>query len=260
MIGRVRDWLPSGVITDDVVLETVKQAVARWSERWFTGTYATVAAVKPVSGDPRNEKDDAGWRVWRTAIAVRGSRPAMSRAVDKALDITAPIPALTEADQNLISGFERKLLEDLAQEIEQAFGLPGEIRSDPQKVHDPLADEGGLLATVTDPAGREILTLAVPADVIVAKVKAHLGPPRRRAEVLEPLVKPLGSVNVAIEALVGGVELTLAELGDLAVGDVLILDRTLDQAVEIAGVEGREVFAKANLTSMDDGIALVFSA
>ena len=260
MIGQVREWLPCDVLTHGVVRESVGQAVAAWSARWFTGPCASVAAMKYATGDPRNEKDETGWRIYRTAVAVRGTRQAFSRMVDRALDIEALPAELSEADRLLLASFGRAMIEDLVAELEHAFAIPGEMKSEPEKVADPLRDAGGLVVSLADPAGRDILTLAVPADVVVPSVKAHLGPAVRRTENLPPLSEPLRAVTMAVEARVGRVELTLAELNELAVGDVLILDRRLEQTVDVAHAGTRQVFAKAMLTSVDDGMALVFSA
>jgi len=260
VIGQVREWLPRDVMIHDVVRETVELAVASWSARWFADPYASVTTMKPMPGDPRNEKDEAGWRIYRSAIAIRGTRPALSRMTDRALDIDASMPDLTEADRYVLTGLERAILENLAEGLELAFGLTGDGQPSPQKILDPLAEDGGVVVSLADPAGRDILAVAIPADVLLPRIKAHLGPPSRRMESLPSLTEPLGSVNVAIEARVGRVELTLAELNGLGVGDVLILDRTLDQAVDIASAETRQIFAKAMLTSIDNDMALVFGA
>ena len=260
MIGQVRDWLPDGFVNHEVVRETIDQAVAQWGERWFVGAYASVTGMKTTSGDPRNESDDAGWRVYRQAVGIRGERSGFSRMVDKALDINTEMSNLTETDHDLLRAMMRKILEDLAEVLEQAFGVPGDLKPSPQRLSDPLAGGGGLVMALTDPSGRNILTLAIPNDVILARVKAHLGLPSPSSETLQPLAAALGGVTVAIEAVVGTVELSLTELNDLAIGDVLVLDRAVDQPVDIAGVVSHHVFAKAMLTDGEDGLALVFNS
>ena len=257
---RVRDWLPDDVIAHEVVREAVEQAIAQWSARWFVGPYAGVASIILASGDLRQENDEMGWRRYRSGIAVRGSRQALSRLVERALDVSAEISTVTQADRHVLQALERTILEGLTEEIEQAFDLPGALRQEPLRIRDPLADDGGLVICLSEPSGREGLSLAVPVDIAVRKIKSHLGPAPRRSEVLQPLAAALGGVSLGLEARVGRVELSLSELTELAVGDVLVLDRALDQAVDVVGATSHDVVAKAMLTQADDGIALVFNA
>ncbi len=180
--------------------------------------------------------------------------------IDQALDVSTEMMKLTETDQVLLDALERKILDDLAGELAQAFELSGDGQAQPKRVRDPLVDGGGIVIALTEPSGREALTLAVTTDAAVSKVKSLMGPATKPAQSLQPLAGALGGVHVAIEAMVGKVELTLTELNELSVGDVLVLDRALDQAVDIVGAGSRHVFAKAMLTQVDDGIALVFNA
>lgn len=258
MIVQSRDWLPNSVIMDDVVRDAIRSAIAQWSARWFVGEQLVLSGLKASSGAARNESDESGWRICRTAIAIRGDRSALSHLIYLALDTHTEDTHLTEGDQALLQGLERRILDDLAETLEQAFDLAGELKLKPQKVWDPLCEGGGLLASLVETSGREILSFALPAHVIVPRIKAHLGPAAQKTEDLQPLTKALGDVSVSIEALIGSAELTLAEFNDLAVGDVLILDRTLDQPVDITGAGSGQAFAKATLTHVDDDMALVF--
>lgn len=260
MTAESRDWFPRDAVHHDVVRESFDKAVARWSERWFTLAYASVAFIKFAASDARNELDEAGWRIPRASVAMRAGRPAMARMVDRALDRDGSLPQPTGGDRYILAGLERRMLQDLAEEIEQALGLAGDMLAEPRRIADPLGGGDGLLVTLVETSGREIAVLAVPIAVVWRRLKTHLGPPRTRRDALTPLVEPLTSVAVAIEARVGGVELTLAELSDLAVGDVLILDQPLNAPVDVAGAGSGQAFAKARLTPMDKDMALVFGA
>lgn len=263
MIGQVREWLPYNALTHDIVGETIERAVVQWSERWFVGAHACVKGLKPVSGAPRHE-DDAGWRVYGQVVALQAGRNALADMVDAAMDIDTETMILTEGDKYLRAALEQQILTSLAWELEQAFDLPRSrpesASSRPESIWDPLADGGGVIVSLAARSGRDILTAAVPVDLVLPKIKAYLGPAARRPEPLRPLGAALGSANITIEALVGKATLTLTELSDLVVGDVLVLDRTMDQPVDIAAAGSHQIFAKAMLTNVDDGIALVFNA
>lgn len=261
MTINVREWLPWGVLSHEAVRETLEQAVARWSAQWFAtpGVAVAVAGVRAAMTDPRPEGDGTGWRIYRTAVAVRCGRAALSRLVHRALDLRVEAPHPTSADLRILSGLEEKLLESLAVAVEGALGIVDRSRPPAGKVDDPLCDGGGVLVSLAEPSGREVLTLAVPAETLFRHVKAALGRPAAGNGRLQPLAEALGEVRIPLEAQIGKVELTLSELNELGVGDVLVLDRRLDEAVDIAGLLSHDVFAKAVLTQADDGLALMFN-
>ena len=258
MTGRVRDWLPWGVLSHDAVRETLEEAITQWNGHWFVTPGVGVADLRAATTDLRPDGDGTGWRVYRAAVAVRAARGALSRLVGRALDLRPEAAGQTAADLRLLAAFEEKLLESLTEAVERAFGIAGSLKSVPEKAADPLEGQGGVLVSLTDPPGREMLALAIPAEAVFRHIKAPLG----RAVVegaLQPLGRVLGDVRIPFEAQIGKVELTLAEWNELTVGDVLVLDRRVDEAVDIAGVHSQEIFAKAVLTQVEDGLALKFN-
>ncbi len=260
MTVRVREWLPREVMNHGGVRKTIEQAIAQWNAQWFLTSFAEVAGTRVAVADSRPESEGTGWRVYRAAIAIRGSRAGLSRLVNRALDLRADLADLTAADRYVMNAIEGKILEGLAETLEVAFGVRGQTRSEPDKPADPLADGGGLVVSVVDPSGREVLTLALPGETIVRHVKASIPRTPGKGPALRPFSEALAEVNIPVEAQVGKVELTLAELNELAVGDVLVLDKRLDEAVDIAGVRSGDVFAKAVLTHVEDGLVLVFNS
>jgi len=258
--ASVREWLPWGVLSHEAVRETLEAAIGHWSGQWFAAPYAAVASVRPAMADPRPDGDGTGWRMYSTEIAIRAGRAALSRMIYRALDLRADVPEPTPADARILAGLEEKILESLADTVERTFGVAGRPRQAPEKTEDPLKESGGLVVSVTEPTGREVLTLAIPAELVFRHVKASQGKPAPRPAALRPLPEALAGVSIAFEARIGTVELTLSELGELAVGDVLVLDRRLDQPVDIAGLASNDVFAKAALTQAEDSLALKFNA
>jgi flagellar motor switch/type III secretory pathway protein FliN len=255
---QVREWLPYGVVTDDTVRLAVEDALTRWHDRWFVGPYASVSDMTAAREAAWSDSDDGGWRIHGAMVGVRIRRQALSRMVDKVLDTNSEGLSLTEADRHVMKGLERKIVETLAIDVEQAFGLTGELKAAPEKQRDALAENGGLLVVLKDPAGREILTLGLPTAITLPILKGRLGPPAPRKEGLQPLTGALGPASVGVEAVVGSVELTLTELSNLGVGDVLVLDRVVDEPVDIASAVSHRIFARARLSQVQDGIALVF--
>jgi len=255
----VREWLPVDALDHEVVRDGVRDAITRWSALWFPAPWAEMAGMRAAAADSRHDGDGSGWRVYRQAIAVRASRPVLSRMLLRVLDLRAEPASLTEADRLVMDGLEGKILASLAETVETALGVSGTLRSEPARPADPL-DGGGLVVSLAEPAGRDMLYLAIPKDLVFRHVRRTIPRSPGRTPVFPPLGEALAAVNIPIEAQIGKVELTLGEFNELAVGDVLVLDRRLDEAVDIAGLRSRDVFARAVLTNIEDGLALVFNA
>lgn len=258
MTVRVRDWLPQAAMDHDVVWQALETAIAQWDGQWFTTSYVEVAEMRSSATDSRLDDGGADWRTCRAAIAIRAGRGGLSRLVERALDLRADMPKPAEADRRLLDRFEERLLESLAEGLEAAFGVKDEPRADTYRPTDPFSGDDGLLVVLADSAGRDLLTVAVPGKVVFRHVKASLPRPQARTSSLRPLTEALADVDIPMRAQLGKVELSLAELNDLAVGDVLVLDRRLEQAVDIVGHGAHDVFAKAVLTPVESGFALLF--
>jgi len=255
----VREWLPWDVMTHEVVRETVQNAVAHWNAQWFTTAYAQTTGIRAVKTDARPDGDGSGWRVYRTSLGVRTSTAAVARLVNRALDLRTDVTEPTEADRHVLDRFEQEILANLADAMEVAFGVAGQLRPEPQKPTDPCP-EGGILVPLADPSGREVLTVAIPRDLVVQRVKASIPRTPGAGSAVSSRVAALSDIRISVEAEIGKAELSLRELEDLAVGDVLVLDRRLDEPVDLVGARAGDVFAKAVLTNVEDALALVFSA
>jgi len=240
------------------VREPLVSVVAQWSACWFVGDYATVTSLKISPGAARNESDDGGWRLHRKAIAARSEPEALSRMTDRALDTDTRDLMLNDNDKTLIKALECRLVEDLVERLELAFGVVGGENGGDRRVRDPLANGGGVLATLVDLSGRDILSVALPCHVVVPHIKSTLSPSLLPQEAPKSLTTAFGNVPMMIEALVGSAQLTLAELADLSVGDVLVLDRAIGAPVGVTVLNSRHVFAQARVTQTDDDVALIF--
>jgi len=89
------------------------------------------------------------------------------------------------------------------------------------------------------------------SDALLARwIRAALPPPPPGSPV-QPLQQALGAQCIQLSALVGRCRLPLRELENWAVGDVLILDRPVDAALEL--VIGRTLCADAPCRLIDAG-------
>jgi flagellar motor switch/type III secretory pathway protein FliN len=250
--------LPPGVAARDPVRSNVSAAVDDWSGRWFAKRRPRLSEFEAVAGAPRSE--DAGWLVFRAAIAVACNKSASSRLTNWALDAGPEPLEPTETDQELMASFRRQMLDDLLQTVEAALGITGSGPAAPTSVKNPFWPTGGALATVSDDRGSPLLQLAIPSQAVMALCRMSL-PARSPAGVpLSPMRGALNDEIINVEATLGAVELPLQDLRRLTPGDIVVLDRALIDPIDLSVCDSGEVIGRATLNEVDGRIALTLHA
>jgi hypothetical protein len=258
MRPEARDWLPPGAIDGAGVRDRVADAVGDWSARWFAASRVQVSDLVQAKGGARDDAD-GDWRVHRGGIALRQSRMMSQRLQEQALGQSFDGLLLSEVDRRVLAGFSQALMSDLTESLEILFGLTGEARPTPAVVPDLFGPQGGFVFTLSD--GRDpLLSVGVPAAAMVALAKSALPPPPRPARPGGTLVAALASTGVTLEACLGRADLSLAEVRDLARGDVIVLDTALNDGGEIT-LSGEDApFLHAALGHLDGHLALTILA
>ena len=256
---KVRDWLPAEVAARAPVSTAIEAAVRDWSERWFARRSVKVETIAVAAGRADLHGRGEPWRAYCGVVALRSSKPSRARLTGAALDVDLDHAILTEADRPILRAFEQKLLSDLCATIEHALGLPGELLASPREVSDPYGRAGGAEVTLADGIGSIGLSIAVPLDGVTALCKSALPPKRERSEPLAGLLASLTSTNVAVEAALGEVTISMAELQDLAAGDVLTLPTSLGGSAELRITGSETLIGRGRLTEAagDRAILLV---
>jgi len=245
---RICDWLPADALVGPAVRDPIERAVAEWSSGWFAGRAdLRLTALEPRPPLWAAELGRAAWHRRGAAVSLAVPPPALSRLRGKALDMRNAVRPETERDAALLRGFEARMVADLAARIETALGICGRAATDASPAADPWAGgAAALCAIVAEPDGAEALRLAVPLEHAIAFRKKGLPPARRRPRPTRRDAA-LAHAKVRIGARLGSAALTLGEFRSLAPGDVLVLDRGLDQPVELLADGGTQCFARGRL-------------
>lgn len=262
MTQEAQTWLPLGVATRDAVQAAIGRAVADWADLWFPRPQVAVSGFKPTMGEPRDDADGSGWRVYRKTVAISCPRRSGSRLAGWALD--APLADLSprKGDRRLLELFERTLIEDLALKVELALGVdgpaaaPASVHPQPQVLRNPFGKLGGVAVALTEDFGAPLLSLAIPLAALLPLCRASLAPAARKPAALASFAQALGSADLTIEATLGNAEVPVADLRALAPGDVLVLQRGLADAVDVSLAGSETTFARAKLIDLDGQMAL----
>lgn len=260
MIQEAQTWLPIGVTARVAVQAAIGQAVAEWAALWFPRPQVSVSSFKPTLGEPRDDADGSGWRIYRRSVAISCSRRASARLAGWALDAELDPPSPRKADRRLLDLFERRLVEDLAYKVELACGLDGEAQPRPKGVRNPFGKLGGVAVGLADDFGAPLLSLAIPLPAVLPLCRSSLPAAGGKPARLASFAQALGSADLTIEAILGAAEVPVADLRTLAPGDVLVLKRGLSDAVDVSLVGSDSAFAHAKLIDLDGQMALALQA
>lgn len=232
-----QDWLPAGVLGDHAISEWFDGLIKGWSQRWFIGercsagsiAQAGTARLRSGPSDVEEIRSDAG--VVSVCIGSRGRGLLLDHALRRASD-----EIVADGDRPLLDAFAQEIISDLLREIETGLDC---------KASSARLDTVAWLV-MRDTKEQELLSLRLTAEARRALIRRAFGEPRE-ARGLEHRGEALGELSVAIEARAGTATLGLGQLEQLALGDVIILDRTIDSGVEIA-VKGGRALALAELS------------
>lgn len=260
MTLKVRDWLPAEVASRAKVRETIDAAVLAWSQAWFANQRLQATRFRPLADSPRLRGEDEWWRAYRGPVTLSIAPPAAQRMVSWVLDAPLARLELTPRDAAVTEGLEHAVLDDLTARIETLLDLPDVEASSPPRVGTPGLGQGGVEVAVTDEVGALILSLALPFEAVLPLAKASLPAPRPPTETLSGLGQALAPTPVKLQAALGHVEIGVADLRRLAIGDVLVLDRGVDQGVLLDLPGSTDEFTIARLGEADGRLTLTLES
>ena len=259
MTGRARDWLPVQAGKRPAVESRVEEAVGEWSQAWFVRRRVTVASARATLTEPAADADGGGWRRYGGSLGLSCTKRSVQKLLEWGLDLRMDLSTLTEADRRVLELMEHELFADLTRRVELKLDLKSTAGPSPSQIDTPYDRLGGVTFTLADSVGGPLMALAVPLDVVMSLCRRSL-PPRRPTTAPQSRREALGRQSVTLQAVLGAAEISLSELPGLACGDVLVLNRRLDEPAALALVGSETPLALAGLTDLDGWAALTLQS
>jgi flagellar motor switch/type III secretory pathway protein FliN len=253
MSGQVREWLPLGALDGPRLRDLVEAAVAGWSGRWFARRPAAAAGFEACAGAAA----EPGWRRRGSGLAFAAGAAETAGLADLALGADIAQLVLSEVDRDIVDRFTGRLVLDLAAEIERALGLAA-TGEDDAAIGDPLDGDGGLRFHAADAHQRPLVRFALPRTLLAPLCKAAL-PPCADGPAMAPLLRAVGASPIEIGTRLGRAAVPLGEFAALAVGDVLILDRPVEDGAELVLAPAALAFGRGAIDAAGPGLSLVLS-
>jgi flagellar motor switch/type III secretory pathway protein FliN len=245
MTERLRDWLPTEAAEQLGVRGRIEGVVAEWSAHWFAS--GTLGLSAWGLGQDAVVPGDATWRDCGGSLQASCSARAGLRLACMALGARSEHVDLNDRDRSLLSALSRRMIDDLAERLRRLLGLSGVAIA-------PPASKPRFIAKVSDGCDT-LVAIAIPFALLIKLCRQALPRARPPATALQSRREAVTPTGIRLEATLGSALLGLADVRDLAVGDLLVLDRTVDDTVELS-VAGVPV-GQGVLTEIDGQAALI---
>jgi flagellar motor switch/type III secretory pathway protein FliN len=230
----VKEWLPKGAFCDGAIKAALADTVAHWSGDWFSHP-AAISAVCFAGRNLPHQDSAQGLHVRGVCADARLSGRGKRILLEQALAVDLSGQVLCESDHQVLAAFAAQVVEDLTARLDALF--EGEA---------PPTDAPRIGLTVSI-AGSEMLSLALPDFVLVPLLKSKIRAARTLDDAPRGRMEALKSQRLGTEGILGNAELNLNDLGMLDVGDVLILDRRLNDSVELRISGGGQLIGRGKL-------------
>ena len=241
--SAARAYLVLGEGDRDFLRDALQRAIAAWRGEWLAAGAGPIALVPEPA--PSAERwlaaEAAGASALLLGCPAGWIDAAGALATGQAVDPAPPAPLAARVASAMLEGLATQVLRTLSGEAA------------PTLARDAEAPPAGWLAPGSGAAIFRC-ALAPSADVVVALsprlVAASLPKPHARARPAPvAMTRALEGCPLAVQAVLGEVELELGELARLAPGDVIMLERALDEPLALRVEHGEDV-ARAHLGTL----------
>lgn len=226
------NWLPEGALSSPEVLALVDGAVERWNRRWFSDWRVRRRGLLFVNAP-------AGGQIFASTpkFTIGAPGAAAETVMGQVMDMDVSRLELGDGDHAILDALREEVFRDLARELDLV--LAGEDVKTPAGAD----DSGPVLIDLADEDGRKILWIETSRGTL-AETRRQTFPAlaNRPTGRLTPLRSAIADTTVALSATVGSAVISLPEARKLAPGDVIVLDRLLDQPIDlVAALDGVSV-------------------
>lgn len=232
MTIRCGSWLPADAKAPLAAIAAIGNSVGTWSAEWFAGDGLRLAGSFVRSAAPRTELRNVSRYLCDGGLALVLGRASI-KAIG-ALILSVPLGDLerTAADIALLEKVGAECFEALKQRLAALFEIDRGAdwsKSDTACLAGPVQRISIAASQSTDLQ----LAIELSEDMFARFVKSRLAPAAPEGPLGAP-AQALAGLRIELSAALGKCGISVAELSRLAPGDVLQLDRALDQEVPLA--------------------------
>ncbi|HKC03555.1 MAG TPA: FliM/FliN family flagellar motor C-terminal domain-containing protein [Sphingomicrobium sp.] len=222
----MKPWLPSDAIQPAALAPVLSRILRDWSKHWFVTDEASAGAA--FQDDWPAAQASTNWRSAGSCASI-ALNPTVQAAVGSAmLGCAIPHSPVQPRDREIIDCLATVCIDDLLKRVAQ---LSGEGDADVGPRSEPIDLDACNWWDVSFRSGKRAFKLALSSIAQIRIVKREL--PAAPKPELKAVARGLGKQQIGLTADVGRSAIKLAELKDLGVGDIVLLDRLSTEPVDL---------------------------
>lgn len=230
-MSEARTWLPPGADTGGAEA-ALAALLAHWSGHWFAGSKDARTGKLVSMLEAGRELRTVAWHRCDAGAAVGVGAGGAIALGAKAMGVASGIGDRTSADLQLLRQLGEACLQDLRQRVQEPLGLAGGTPWS-ESVQVPAPEDMVYHIQLPGQGDSVPIAIAVTPCRLARLIKSRLPAPPAHAALASPEAA-LAGTELGLSAMLGTCDVTLAEIEALAPGDVLVLDRHIDQALPLA--------------------------
>ncbi len=226
MVSHTERWIPEEVLCDDQLTDAIQGHAVSWASDWFPGSIPVRTSLNVAASQAANSPEphfvSGGCGVYLPEVdqlALAKALLGMDRGDTEDSDREIFGSVTKSAVDDLLARFGSDLFEDKPR-----------ASSQPGSASEPGAAK--VRYTLTLGAPSIALILEMPRSRAVEARCRLVAPRKARLPLHDPAVA-LADLQVELGAQLGQVELSVPEVRQLAPGDVVILDRAVEDPMEV---------------------------
>ena len=245
MTQAMKSWLPETALEQCSPEPLLQHVVQQWGEHWLVDAKPSLAAL--YQDDWPLFSASLKWRSFGTqCIAFREPAYVLASAMLGCSIIPA---SLQPTDQRILDSLTQTAIDDLLVRIAALGGASLEEISS-----SPIDTSSCAWWEISVAPGKPAFKLAIANSTLMQLIKRELPDVDKLA--LEPIHAGLARQEVLLGAGIGHCRINLADLKQLGVGDVLVLDRLTETPVDVI-VDGRPSPFRATFDEIEGSVLLV---
>jgi hypothetical protein len=226
MTNKPKAWLPSQATDPAEIRAMLDRVLADWSEHWFK---TELASATPAFQD--DWPDSKAANIWRSighTASIALTPNAQLVMVSAMLGCPAPHGPAQPNDRVITEGMASSAADDLLVRIAE---LAGEKHAEFKPTSGPLVFDDCQWWEISFRSGKRAFKLSLERNALVSIIKRQLAPADKPK--LRTIKSALAGQSIELTAEVGRCSISLSDLQDLATGDVIVLDRSSKDPLDL---------------------------
>ena len=237
---QVRDWLPEQAFTEEAAELILREPLSLWSSRWFM---RASVAVRSARVSRANTQAAQGIHVRGTSSELRLSGRGKRALLEAALTTDLSTMILTESDHKVLDSFTTEIVSDLLATLDS---IGAGFSAEP------------FFSVVLSLAGAEMAVLDLSGPAFIPVLKKAMSTARKPAQKPRSRIEALKQTSLRAEGYLGRAELTLNDLKGLGIGDVIVLEKTLKDPVELRLPGTHQLVKRGKLIRTTETVSIQF--